>query len=134
MSRLYFAAPAASGNYVIYVTDGTAAGTRNIFGGTQNFGALTPYGFLPVGDDAVFAAQDPTGFFAVWVTQGTGTSTVELISGLQGAYTLSPQAFVQVDGTAMFTGATSMARRRCLRPASAAARRSCSSSTSRAPR
>jgi hypothetical protein len=104
MSRLYYAAPATTGDYVIWVTDGTLAGTHNIFGGTQNFGFATPYGFLTVADDAVFAAQDPTGNFAVWVTQGTGVSTVELISGLQGAFPLSPQQFTEVGASVLFVG------------------------------
>ena len=72
MSKLYYAAPNASGDYVIWVTDGTLAGTRNIFGGTQNFGVRkAPMASTGAGDDEVFAALDPTGYVAVWVTKGT---------------------------------------------------------------
>lgn len=104
MSKLYYAAPNANGDFVIWTTDGTAAGTYNIFGGTENFGTQTPDGFVTLGDDEIFAAQDPTGYVAVWVTQGTGISTVELISGQQGAFALSPQQFTVVGSNALFEG------------------------------
>ena len=107
-SKLYYAAPTAIGNYVLWVTDGTLSGTHNIFGGTQNFGTQTPYGFAPTGDDEVFVAEDPTGHIAVWVTQGTGSSTIELVSGLQGQYSLSPQQFVTVGSKVVFEGRDSI--------------------------
>ena len=42
MAKLYYAASNAADAYVIWATDGTAAGTHNIFTGTQTFGVAKP--------------------------------------------------------------------------------------------
>jgi ELWxxDGT repeat protein len=100
--RLYYAAPNASGDYVIWTTDGTTVGTHSIFTGTQNYGAQSPYGFATLGDDDIFAAADPTGFVGVWVTKGAGASTIELIFGKQGTALLGPQQFSTVGSQVVF--------------------------------
>jgi ELWxxDGT repeat protein len=100
--RLYYAAVNTSGQYVLDVTDGTAAGTDDILTPTQDFGPQSPYGFTSLDDDLIFAAADPTGHVGLWVTQGSEASTVEIVSSTQGPALLSPQSMTVVGGYVLF--------------------------------
>ena len=102
MSRLYYAAVNASGDYVLDVTDGTAAGTDDILTSTQDFGPQSPYGFTSLDDDLIFAAADPTGHVGLWVTQGTQASAVEIVSSTQGSALLSPESMAVVGSYVLF--------------------------------
>ena len=105
MSKFYYAAPNATGDYVLWVTDGTVAGTQPLFSGAQNFGAQSPTGFTELDNHMeIFAAADPSGSAGVWVTRGTGASTFELIASRQGTAALNPQQLTAVGGYVVFIG------------------------------
>ena len=78
MAEFYYSAKDSSGNYGLWVSDGTALGTNEILQGTQGKYDLGPYDFLQVADELFFGATNSTGDRGVWVTDGTTAGTGEL--------------------------------------------------------
>ena len=77
--RVYFAATGSDGRYHPWVSDGTAAGTRQLrdrLGGTA-FGSI-PNNFLPLGQDVAFTAQIGSTALEWFATDGTMEGTRQL--------------------------------------------------------
>ncbi len=107
----------SSGWAGLWVTDGTAAGTKEL-GGLRNAGITGAYalGFAPqnltvFGNHVLFSAADTDNYRGLWITDGTTAGTFE-IGGLKNAgipgvptlasYSLSPGSFVSMGSKAMF--------------------------------
>jgi ELWxxDGT repeat protein len=102
-TRLLFLARADTGLSRLWVTDGTAAGTR----------ALTPPAVEPFGVPAalggrlVFAAHQPGPRNELWISDGTVAGTLPLRDGCPGTCpALLDGFFVAAGGRAYFQGAT----------------------------
>jgi ELWxxDGT repeat protein len=74
----------ASGNYGLWVTDGTSGGTQELSGngGIPEFGATS---FAVLNGEALFYGIGSDGSRALWETDGTVAGTHE-ITGISGAY------------------------------------------------
>jgi ELWxxDGT repeat protein len=112
-----FQAMNASGKIGFWVTDGTAAGTRELTGisGANSFGGifiLTGFGDVPPPDFTIFNGQvlfrgvNATGNAGLWVTNGTAAGTHEL-TGISGAGSLSPESMTVFNGEVLFKGSNS---------------------------
>jgi ELWxxDGT repeat protein len=116
--KVLFKGEDASGNFNLWVTDGTTAGTSELtVAGANAHGILSNgstqlYPDLTVlGGKALFAGFDSNGHINIWVTDGTSAGTSELIvagadpSGLfyNNGPVLNPD-FTVIGGTAVFEG------------------------------
>jgi ELWxxDGT repeat protein len=77
--EVLFAGFDSSGNNALWVTNGTAAGTREL-----SASAISPQGFAVLNGEALFVAKDSSGDRGLWVTNGTAAGTHEL-TGISGA-------------------------------------------------
>lgn len=99
-----FTAKDASGQYGIWVTDGTAAGTVELPGVfSQPYGA--PMTALPDGRLA-FIASNAAGVAGVWVTDGTAAGTKPLQVPGASAAGLQPSAVMTLNDGVVFDGVT----------------------------
>jgi ELWxxDGT repeat protein len=102
----------------LWLTDGTAGGTKEVGGvspGTPNsspftFGnanGLSPTGFVTFGSKALFFGTDASGFTGLWVTDGTVGKTTEL-GGLENGQivgkgaNLSPENLTAFNNSVLF--------------------------------
>ena len=90
----------------LFVTDGTTAGTYEVFSSNDEISSLTP-----LGASALFVAYDAGFMPGLWVTNGTKAGTVEIgglgDAGIANAYGngLNPSNIVSLgDGKAVFVG------------------------------
>ena len=113
-----FNAQERSGNYGLWVTDGTAAGTQelNIKGASPS--GIDPLWLTSYGNEAVFDGVDANGNWGLWVTNGTAGGTYELTNiagastvkdntgngGPTSVYGLAPHLFGAYNGELLFAG------------------------------
>src|SRR5262245_29715786 len=90
-ARAFFRADNGHGNE-LYVTDGTAAGTRLVKDIKPGLGGSNPHAFLNAGSGVVFfLANDGTGD-AVWRSDGTAAGTVKVNLPAGARYGVNPQS------------------------------------------
>jgi ELWxxDGT repeat protein len=96
--RAVFSATDPERGTELWVTDGTAEGTRlvrDINENTQGFASSTPSQFAAFGDGrAIFTADDGENGPAPWITDGTEAGTVLLRSFMQGPAGSYPGGYV----------------------------------------
>ena len=114
-----FNAQDLSGNYGLWVTNGTAGGTQELSGisGASTSG-IDPLWLTSYGSEAVFDGVDASGNWGLWATDGTAAGTQE-ITGIAGTSTgvddtgkggpanvngLAPHFFTAFNGEVLFTG------------------------------
>jgi ELWxxDGT repeat protein len=113
--EVLFAGADASGNYGLWDTNGTAAGTQELTGilgasTSSSTGGFNPNGFTAYNGEVLFAGADASGNYGLWVTNGTATGTQEL-TGIAGASTnnstggFDPYGFTVYNGEVLFAGA-----------------------------
>ena len=118
-NRVLFFGENASGNFNIWSTDGTSAGTSELTApGANSHGLLSTGSFwispdlTVLGGEVLFAGVDANGHINPWVTDGTPAGTHELIvneadpSGLfynNGSFWLNPE-FTVIGNKAVFKG------------------------------
>ena len=74
-----------SGNFGLWVTDGSAAGTHELTGISNAFSSgLNPQDMTVLGQEVLFAGINANGQLGLWATSGTAASTHEL-TGISGA-------------------------------------------------
>jgi ELWxxDGT repeat protein len=102
----------SSGQYGLWVTDGTAAGTHELTGisGTDVTDGIWPSDITVFGGSilhhrALFSGQNTSGFAGLWVTDGTATGTSEL-TGISGTDTtgLYPHDMTRFNNLVLFGG------------------------------
>ena len=100
----------AAGNYGLWVTDGTAAGTQElspISGSYQGSGGLGPNNITVFNGELVFSGTDAAGNAGLWVSNGTAAGTQEL-TGIHGVYNgaggLDPSDLTIFNGNLFFNG------------------------------
>ncbi len=89
----------ANGVDGLWVTDGTAAGTRELsVSGSYANGLFANVSAAPditvIGGTALFAGEDASGNINLWVTDGTSAGTSELTAAGASSSGLSPNDFV----------------------------------------
>jgi ELWxxDGT repeat protein len=72
-TEILFEATDSSYGSGLWVTDGTAAGTSEIIGGT-----LSPAYLVSYGNEVLFDGEDASGNFGLWMTDGSASGTTEL--------------------------------------------------------
>ncbi len=91
-----------SGNWGLWVTNGTATGTVELTGiagaASQAQGGLDPSGLVSINGEVLFRGQDSSGYYGLWVTNGTAAGTQKLT----GVY---PENFVAFGNKVGFTAA-----------------------------
>jgi ELWxxDGT repeat protein len=104
-----------AGNNGLWVTDGTAAGTREITGisGVNTWG-LNPQDLTAFGNEVLFNGTDASGNHGLWVTNGTAAGTHEL-TGIKGAnsgglFTGFPPDFTVYKNEVLFEGTDTKGR------------------------
>ena len=95
----------------LWVTNGTAPGTRELTGITgADPSGLAPSDLTVYNSEVLFRGLDQLGRPQLWVTNGTVTGTHEL-TGIVGAGTtaggFNPSGFTVFDGTVLFSGVNS---------------------------
>ncbi len=111
-NKVIFGGQDASGQYSVWVTDGSGAGTTELtthFGNASFFSGPGPRNFTPVAGKSVFTAPDARGGQSVWATDGTSPGTVELLPGSQARF-VTPSQFVPIGGRLAFDGTSSTGR------------------------
>ena len=98
----------------LWVTDGTAAGTRELsVSGSYAKGLFANVSAAPditvIGGTALFAGKDASGNINLWVTDGTSAGTSELTAAGASSSGLSPNDFVGLPTSAGARPATSTA-------------------------
>jgi ELWxxDGT repeat protein len=99
----------ANGQYGLWVTDGTAAGTRELSGiSGQSATGLHPVLMVALGGKVLFNGLDANGHYELWVTNSTVAGTHEL-SNIPGESSngLDPQALAVVGNQVLFSGVDS---------------------------
>ena len=71
-SQALFVATDSTGDFGLWVDDGTASGTTELETGQQGAYSLWPSNFVVIGGRAYFLATDSTGKVGVWTTDGDG--------------------------------------------------------------
>jgi ELWxxDGT repeat protein len=96
-----------SGDFGLWVTNGTAAGTHELTGISGAYtGGLQPTHMTVFSGEVLFAGQDASGAVGLWVTNGTAAGTHEL-TGISGANTtggLNPSELTVFNGEVLFNG------------------------------
>ncbi|MGI4795438.1 MAG: hypothetical protein ACRYG8_15460, partial [Janthinobacterium lividum] len=77
-STLFFSGTDAAGNGNLYVSDGTAGGTRALSVGNAGSGGLMPDEIVAANGKVFFSGTDATGSTGLWVSDGTTAGTTEL--------------------------------------------------------
>src|SRR5580704_17073298 len=94
----------ANGVDGLWVTDGTAAGTRElrVSGSYANglFAKVSAPDITVIGGTALFAGKDASGKINLWVTDGTSAGTSELTAAGASSSGLSPNDFVALPASA----------------------------------
>ena len=94
-----FAADEDIGMSTLWVTDGTAAGTRWLYGSAPVDEPMNPGGFTPLDDGrVVFVATDPAHGMEVWITDGTAAGTQMVRDITPGQDDTYPQHLVALAG------------------------------------
>lgn len=118
--KVYFTAQDPAAGWQLYVSDGTAAGTKMVkaigAGATADPSGLTgaaPAAVLAVGDRLVFAAAHPDHGRELWVTDGTAAGTKLVADALPGprsgvatGWYAGPGAAAAVNGRVVFAADT----------------------------
>ena len=106
--ELIFTAFNSSGRSGLWVTNGTAAGTReltDIVGALTSDGGLDPTDFTVYDGEALFSGYDSSGGFGLWVTNGTVAGTHELTGvAAAAAAGLAPTNLTTVGGPVLTAG------------------------------
>ena len=109
-AELLFTARDSSGLYGLWVTNGTAAGTREltgIAGALTSGGGLDPTDFTVYDGEALFSGYDSSGSLGLWVTNGTVAGTHELTGvAAAAAAGLAPTDLTTVGGPVLTAGAS----------------------------
>jgi len=100
----------AAGNYGLWVTNGSAAGTYELAGVNGVYTGHTP-GWVPgsfavFGAGALFGGFDAAAVRGLWMTNGTAAGTYELngITGASATFGVDPQFLTAFNGEALFSG------------------------------
>ncbi len=103
---LLFGGVDAAGQYGLWTTDGTAAGTHEIAVNGANANGVSPENLTVNGNKVLFQGLDAAGVFQLWQTDGTtaGTSIVAPPAGSAAASGIQPTAI-----TLLPAGAASIA-------------------------
>jgi ELWxxDGT repeat protein len=106
--EVLFTGDDASGNYGLWVTNGTAAGTQELTGiSGANATGLNAYGFTLFNGEVLFTGDDASGNYGLWVTNGTAAGTQEL-TGISGVSTqgqgLHPTDLTVFNSEVLFNG------------------------------
>jgi ELWxxDGT repeat protein len=98
------------GDYGLWVTDGTVAGSQELTGISGVYtgtGGFDPYNLTVFNGEVLFTGTDAADEMSLWVTNGTAAGTQEL-TGINGAYTgsggLQPFGLVVLDTEVLFNG------------------------------
>ncbi|MBN9562636.1 MAG: Hint domain-containing protein [Alphaproteobacteria bacterium] len=103
-TKLLFAGNDSRGKEGLWITDGTAAGTTEIFAPPLTWSGLNPHAFTVSGNEAYFLGQGANRQVGVWVTDGTtaGTSEVNVPHASLGG--LNPQEIVSFNPLCFLNG------------------------------
>lgn len=77
-NTLYFGGYDAANGNELWVTDGTAAGTRLVKDVKSGTGSSNPFAFCKIGSDIFFTATATGSERKLWKTDGTGAGTVQV--------------------------------------------------------
>jgi hypothetical protein len=97
-----FSATGYNGLNSLWISNGTAAGTKPLSVTGTGTGALGfgPTDFTLFGDKVLFSGRDAGGDWALWITDATSTGTRELTSG-----DINPEDITVIGGIALFVSA-----------------------------
>ena len=102
-ARLYFAATSPSGQWNLWTTDGTAAGTGQVAVANAGFNGVSPANFAAANGQVFFEGFDSAGKANLFVLGATG-SPVELVTSAGGPGGLAPQDTTAYGGKVYFAG------------------------------
>src|ERR1700693_6198141 len=102
--RVLFNGIDARGDFNLWVTNGTAAGTSEISLAKQDPGGLNPQFLTVFGSKVLFEGADQNHDGNLWVTNGTAVGTSELSVKGQHAHSFVPQDFAVRGSKVLFNG------------------------------
>src|SRR5688500_6374085 len=105
--RVFFTGAFGTPNDEIWVSDGTATGTRLV----RDFVNRSPQELTAVGDTLYFTMTDPATGRELWMTDGTDAGTGMVADVQPGATSSSPLNLTDVNGTLYFSAATTATAR-----------------------
>ncbi|MBR1220424.1 hypothetical protein JQ557_20655 [Bradyrhizobium sp. U87765 SZCCT0131] len=116
-SSAYFLGQDTNGNYGLWVTDGTTAGTTEIGGlgnhsvvGAPSSGGLSPFNIAPWNGKFAFSGYDSSVAQGLWISDGTAAGTIEVggigNAGVTNAASsgLNPSDITSFNGKFLFNG------------------------------
>lgn len=87
----------------LWITNGTAAGTRLLRDLRPGPVGSSPHGFLAAGGEVWFSAHDGVSGFELWKTDGTATGTQRVVDLRPGAASSQPSDLTSALGLVFFT-------------------------------
>jgi ELWxxDGT repeat protein len=100
----YFAADDPVAGRELWVTDGTAAGTRLLADLVPGISGSNPQSLVPFRGGLAFVARDASGDWKVWTTDGTAANTKPLTAALGQEYYTPPGQLTVAGDTLFFRG------------------------------
>jgi len=98
--HVYFTGVNAAGQYVLYASDGTTAGTIELANaGAQGTQGSSPQAFTPLGSMVLFVANDGVDGNELWITDGTTSGTTLLKDIAAGSASSNPSALTVLNST-----------------------------------
>jgi ELWxxDGT repeat protein len=101
-NKLVFMANSASTGKELWITDGTAAGTKLVKDIEAGAGSSTPENFITIGSKVVFTAKTAADGQELWVTDGTAAGT-KAIATLPGFDATQPRDLAALGGKVYFS-------------------------------
>ena len=102
--RVLFSGIDAKGDFNLWVTNGTAAGTSEISLAKQDPGGLIPQFLTVFGSKVLFEGSDKNHHGNLWVTDGTAAGTSEISVTGQHTQSFVPQDFAVLGSKVLFNG------------------------------
>jgi len=103
-TRVLFAGNDSRGKEGLWITDGTVAGTTEIFAPPLTWSGINPHAFTVSGNEAYFLAQGANRQVGVWVTDGTTAGTSEVSVPHVSLGGLNPQEIVSFNALCFHHG------------------------------
>ena len=102
--RVLFSGIDAKGDFNLWVTNGTSAGTSEISLAKQDPNGLIPQNLTVFGNKVLFEGLDKNLNSNLWVTDGTAAGTSELSVNGQNTQNFVPQDFTVLGSKVLFNG------------------------------